>query len=105
MDADRPVSLEWDEGKRRATREARGLDFADLARYDWGSALDRADPRAYQSPIGAPEERRVSVGFLDRRLIVVAYTVRGECIRVISMRKANARERRAHERRTRDDRT
>jgi uncharacterized protein len=81
------MALEWDEPKRSRTLQERGLDFADLARYDWASALDRADPRAY---VGG--ERRVSIGYLDGRLIVIAYTIRQGNIRIISMRKANRRE-------------
>jgi uncharacterized DUF497 family protein len=32
------------------------------------------------------------VGFLDGRMVVVAWTPRGEARRIISMRKANERE-------------
>lgn len=85
------MALEWNEKKRAETLADRGLDFADLVRYDWAAALDRIDPRDY-----AGEERRVSVGYLDGRLIVVAYTLRDGNIRIISMRKANKREQLAY---------
>ncbi|MEO0682386.1 MAG: BrnT family toxin [Pseudomonadota bacterium] len=98
------IALEWDEAKRRTTLEVRGLDFADLAGYDWGATFDRENPRDYVGPDGERETRRVSIGPLDGRLIVVAYTIRGTAVRVISMRKANAREQRAHDRREADDR-
>ena len=38
------------------------------------------------------EERKVTVGYLSGRMIIFAWTPRGEKIRVISMRKANERE-------------
>ncbi|MFN0114659.1 MAG: BrnT family toxin [Paracoccaceae bacterium] len=38
------------------------------------------------------EERFITVGFLDNRLVVVAWTQRKDAWRVISMRKANGRE-------------
>ena len=36
-------------------------------------------------------------GKIEGRLMITVYTVRGEKIRIISMRKANARERRLYE--------
>ena len=38
------------------------------------------------------EERRVTLGVIEGRLFVVAYTIRGKVIRLISARKANERE-------------
>jgi hypothetical protein len=89
------VQFEWDEAKRRETLRTRGLDFADLARFDWAGAVDILDDR---SDYG--EERHVAVGRLDGRLLVIAYTMRGEIVRIISLRKANAREQRRHAERT-----
>ena len=85
------IRLEWYEPKRQRTLDERGLDFADLAHSDWGAAIDIEDARIYDG-----EKRRVSIGYLNSRLIVVAYTVRDGCIRIISMRKANEREVRRH---------
>lgn len=42
------------------------------------------------------KERRVTMGKIDERLFVVAYTLRGEVVRLISARKANPREQRQH---------
>jgi len=39
------------------------------------------------------EERRITVGLLRDRMVVVVWTWRGEDRHVISMRKANERER------------
>lgn len=38
------------------------------------------------------EERFIKVGFLDGRMVFVAWTPRGADRRIISMRKANRRE-------------
>lgn len=85
------MELDWDPAKRARPRAERGLDVADLARYDWDAALERADIRRDYG-----EERIVSVGYLDARLIVVAYVIRDRRRRIISMRKANEREQRDH---------
>ena len=42
------------------------------------------------------EERRITMGKIEGRLFVVAYTPRGEVIRLISARKANDREQRQY---------
>ena len=89
------MKLQWDEAKRRETLRVRRLDFADLVRLDWSGAVDILDAR-----MDYGEERRVATGYLDGRLVVVAYTLRGDTVRVISMRKANAREQRRYAERT-----
>ena len=38
------------------------------------------------------EDRFITVGWLDARLVVLVWTPRGEVRRIISMRKANDRE-------------
>ena len=50
------------------------------------------------------EERYVTVGHLDGRLVMIAHTPRGETTRIISMRKANSREQKAYEKRLEEDR-
>ncbi len=85
------MELEWDEGKRAATIRTRGLDFAHLVRFDWTTAVDILDDRTDYG-----EERRVATGPLDGRLVVVAYTLRADTVRIISLRKANIREQRRY---------
>lgn len=48
------------------------------------------------------EERFVMVGMVDDRLLLVAYTLRGERIRVISARKPEANERRKYHNQNRE---
>jgi uncharacterized DUF497 family protein len=43
------------------------------------------------------EERRLTLGKIEGRLFVVAYTPRGKIIRLISARKANEREQRNYD--------
>jgi len=38
------------------------------------------------------EERYITIGFLDQRMVVVVWTARNATRRIISMRKANERE-------------
>ena len=70
----------------------RGLDFSDVARIDWTTALIFDDDRRDYG-----EHRQTVLGLLDGRLIVVAFTLRADAMRVISMRKANARERKIYD--------
>lgn len=78
---------EWDEGKREANLRDRGVDFAAAARFDWDTAVIEADAR---QDYGEP--RFIARGLIDGRLYVLVYTRRGATTRVISLRKANARE-------------
>jgi uncharacterized DUF497 family protein len=81
--------LEWDEKKNRVNRIKHGLDFAILYDFVWEGALIVPDKRrAYGEP------RLLAYGLLGDRLHVVVFTKRGDQIRIIGARKANARERR-----------
>lgn len=80
---------EWDENKRRANRVKHGVDFDDIKAFDWESARVKSVP-------GAVENGWVAIGFIGGRLHVAVYTIRGERVRIISLRKANAREARHH---------
>ena len=44
------------------------------------------------------EDRFITVGLLDTRLVVLVWTPRGEARRIISMRKANDREKTLYDR-------
>ncbi|MCV6597162.1 MAG: BrnT family toxin [Mangrovicoccus sp.] len=81
------MNMEWDETKRALTLSERGLDFADFAKVDWERAVTLEDTRQDYA-----ETRYVTVAPILGRLCVVAWCYRGEAMRVISMRKANARE-------------
>lgn len=84
------LNLEWDEAKRQETLALRGVDFADFALMNFASAQTREDPRH-------DETRYVTYGLIGGRLHVAAWCQRGANIRIISLRKANARERKTYD--------
>ena len=83
------VNVAFDERKRQATLQERGLDFADAARVLTGPTVTLEDDR-----YDYPERRFQTYGLLDDRLVMFAWTPDTEGIRVISMRRCNDREQR-----------
>ncbi len=81
------MQIEFDSTKRLKTLVERDLDFARAGEVFAGLHLTGQDTR-----LGYAEDRFISVGFLDARLVVIVWTPRGEVRRIISMRKANDRE-------------
>lgn len=86
------MEFEWDPAKDRANRATHGLSLAEAARLDWGEALIRADLRQDYG-----ETRFGALGRVDDRLCVCIFTMREGRHRIISLRKANAREVRDYE--------
>lgn len=87
------MAYEWDEAKRASNLAKHGVDFADVARFDFIGAVAEAEERS-------GEVRYVATGYIGNRLHKLVYLMRGGNIRVISLRKANNRERKIyHERR------
>lgn len=81
------MEIEFDDSKRDKTLLERGLDFAHAKTVFDGVHFTNRDLRLdYQ------ENRFITVGWLDARLVVLVWTPRGEVRRIISMRKANDRE-------------
>ena len=86
------VRYEWDEGKRQANIIKHGVDFAEMERFQWDSALTEPDLRRnYDEP------RFIALGNIGNRLHVVVFTMREESTRIIGLRKANEREVRKYE--------
>ena len=81
------MDLEFDPEKRDKTLRERGLDFARAAEIFDGTHFTGQDTR-----LDYEEDRFITVGWLDSRLVVLVWTPRGEVRRIISMRKANDRE-------------
>ncbi len=81
------MQIEFDPSKRDATLENRGLDMAEAGKVFSGPHLTFDDIR-----FNYGEQRFITIGRLDGRMIVLAWTPRGEARRIISMRKANDRE-------------
>ena len=86
------MEFEWDETKRLANLAKHGLDFTHALEFEWESAHVVVDHRFEYG-----EERRIALGLFRGRAHVVIHTVRGDVTRIISFRKANAREARIYE--------
>ncbi len=90
------MRFEWDGEKNRANIRKHGFDHADAQELFSGDAplfVTHDSRRDYG------EERWRGVGLLDGvAVVVVVFTERGnDKIRVISLRRADARERKAYE--------
>jgi hypothetical protein len=85
--------VEWDPGKARLNARKHGVHFADAV-----AVLEDERALTTRDLFSREEQRWVTLG-LDAlgRVLVVVYTWRGERLRVISARKATARERRRYE--------
>jgi uncharacterized protein len=85
--------VEWDDAKAEANLRKHKISF-------------RAASRVFDDPMVVieqdlsedyGEDRFIAVGRVERLLVAVAYTERGDCIRIISARKANTNERRTYD--------
>lgn len=81
------MRVHFDPIKSERNVRDRGLSFERAAEFDFSSAMVAVDDRKAYG-----EARYVALGMLDRRLHVLCFTEATEGIRVISFRKANARE-------------
>jgi uncharacterized DUF497 family protein len=82
------LEFQWDPVKAASNLRKHGVSFDYAARVF-------LDPRRQDGVDGRHiygEERRITVGVIEERVYVVAYTRRRAAIRLISARKANVRE-------------
>ena len=81
------MKFEWDDTKRKSNIEKHGIDFIDAPIIFSGYTLTIDDDRyAYG------EERFVTFGILDGRVVAVVHTETENLIRIISIRKASKNE-------------
>ena len=85
------LKFEWDEAKNLANIRKHGISFATAKRMFEGPVLSRLDRRREYG-----EERFLSIGEVEKALIVVAHTRREGRTRLISARTASRRERQAY---------
>jgi uncharacterized DUF497 family protein len=78
-------TYEWDETKSLKNLSERGFGFEIIANADWDHSLEVEQFRD-------GETRIFALVPIDNRLYAVACTMRGDKIRIISLRKANSRE-------------
>ena len=86
--------ITYDPAKRDRILRERGLDFERSKEVFAGLTIDIPDSRRDYG-----EPRINSVGHLDRRMVIVCWTPRGEARPIISMRKANDQEKARYRRR------
>ncbi len=86
------MNHQWDPNKAKSNLRKHGVGFADaVGVFEDENAITIEDEHE-------SENRFITIGrdFL-RRILVVVYTFRGVIIRIISARKATARERKIYE--------
>jgi uncharacterized protein len=86
------MSIEWDSPKAAANRLKHGIDFADAA-----TVLEDDRAITVENDQIGDETRYLTLG-MDTLgcVLVVAWTWRGDAVRLISARPATARERRQY---------
>ncbi len=81
------MKIEFDPDKDAINRRKHGLSLADAERMDFDTAAYALDDRyAYG------EDRFQALGRIEGRLHMLVFTMRGDVLRAISLRKANPRE-------------
>lgn len=86
------MQFEWDDSKAEANYAKHGIPFNLAVRvFDDPFRLEIEDDR-----FDYGEERIITLGLIDGRVYVVIYTPRDDHCRIISARKANARESRRY---------
>ncbi|KIZ39187.1 MULTISPECIES: BrnT family toxin [Rhodopseudomonas] len=82
------MAISFDPAKREITLKERGIDFAtDAALVFAGKTATFASDQT-----GHGELRQITVGWLNRRMVMMVWTQRGADRHVISMRYCHARE-------------
>ncbi|NVE01143.1 BrnT family toxin [Massilia sp. BJB1822] len=81
------MDLSFDPKKDRINQQKHGVSLAEAERIEWDTALEQLDDRADYH-----EDRYIGLGFIGARLYCVVYVNREDSPRIISLRKANARE-------------
>lgn len=79
--------IDYDPAKDAANTLKHGVSLAAAAELEWGEALVLGDLRREYG-----EARFIALAPIGNRLYVLVFVVRGEALRPISLRRANARE-------------
>ena len=87
--------FEWDEKQRKSNLKKHRIDFDSVWDFDWKNVINQPDLRANYG-----EERFVLLGIINGRLHSLAYTWRGNSMRLISLRKASEKEKELYEEKT-----
>lgn len=85
------MNFEWEDTKRKSNIKKHGIDFINAPMIFAGYTLTIEDDRYNYG-----EERFVTFGILDGRVVVVVHTETEDSIRIISIRKATKYEEKAY---------
>jgi uncharacterized DUF497 family protein len=85
------MDFEWDSAKERANRKKHGVGFRTAAKVFLDPFVIEFDDLD-----AAGEPRFCAIGLVDRRMLFVAYTMRGDVVRIISARGAEPHEKRKY---------
>jgi uncharacterized protein len=89
------MEFEWDEAKRLANLRRHGIDFMDIPSVFDGDIVTIEDDRFRYG-----EQRFITLGMLQGRVVAIVHTEREECTRIISARIISARKGTNYEQRT-----
>lgn len=81
------MKIEFDPDKDAINRHKHELSLGDAEHMDFGAAIYRSDGRYDYG-----EDRTRALGLIDGRPHMLVFTMRGDVLRAISLRKANSRE-------------
>lgn len=81
------MGFDWDEDKRKSNLRDHGIDFVGIEQLFDGETVTILDDR-----FDYGEERFVTFGLLEGRVVAVVHTETDELIRIISVRKATKNE-------------
>lgn len=86
------MRIEFDPDKDAINQRKHGLSLTEAEHIDFGAAAIEPDRRyAYG------EDRFQAHGLMNGRLYVLVFTMRGDVLRAISLRKANLKEVKRHD--------
>ena len=81
------MKFEWDENKRLANIHKHKIDFVDVEDIFYGCTITIEDDRERYR-----EQRFITFGSLQDRIVAIVHTENDETIRIISARKATKHE-------------
>nr|WP_273393086.1 BrnT family toxin [Actinobacillus porcinus] len=84
--------IEYDAQKSQKNEYERDLSFSEAVEFDFETAFIQPDLRKNYG-----EERFQALGYIGERLHMLVFCYRDYALRIISFRKANAREQRKYE--------
>lgn len=86
------MNFEWDEEKALANERKHHIDFMTAVRV----FLDPNRLEDYDREHAGDEDRWITIGLAESRILMVVYTERREAVRLISARKATKNEQKAY---------